>query len=116
MGIEIPETYGGSGKEEVCGTTVFPDGRCLLVGYTSSTDGVVQGGTGNGKDAWAVCIDAQGRLLWQFTSSLAGDDYFNSAALDPADGGIVLCGTCEYKSDKNAKGYAVKILPPAPVQ
>ncbi len=110
------KTYGGTGKEEVCGTTVFPDGSTLLVGYTTSTDGHVQGGTGKGKDAWAICIDTTGRMLWQFTSALAGDDYFNSAAIDPADGGIVLCGTCEHKSDKNAKGYAVKIMPPEPVQ
>ncbi len=110
------KTYGGSGREEVCGTTVFPNGSILLVGSTTSTDGNVHGGTGKGKDAWAVCIDPTGRILWQFTGSLAGDDYFNSAAIDPADGGIVLCGTCEYKSDKNAKGYAVKIMPPEPVQ
>ena len=106
------KNYGGSGREEVCGTTVLPGGNCLLVGYTTSTDGSVQGGTGRGKDAWAVCIDQRGRLLWQFTGGLNGDDYFNSACVDPADGGIVLCGTCEYKNDKSAKGYAVKILMP----
>ncbi len=106
------KTYGGSGREEVCGTTVLPDGRCVLLGYTTSTDGRVQGGTGSGKDAWAVCIDGTGRILWQYTASLPGDDCFNAAAIDPADGSLVLAGYCERKSDKNAKGYAVKLRMP----
>ena len=106
------KTYGGSGKEEVCGTAVLPDGTLLIVGYTESTDGTVMGSTGTGKDAWAVCIDRMGRLLWQYTAYLAGNDWFNAAAVDPADGGIVLVGTRENKSDKNAKGYAVKLIPP----
>ncbi len=110
------KTYGGTGREEVCGTTVLPNGSFLLVGYTTSTNGIVQGGTGRGKDAWVTCIDRQGRLLWQFTSGLNGDDYFNSACVDPADGGIVLCGSCEYKNDKNAKGYVVKIMAPEALQ
>ena len=106
------KTYGGSGKEEVCGTAVLPDGTLLIVGYTESTDGTVQGSTGKGKDAWAVCIDRMGRLLWQYTAYLAGNDWFNAAAVDPADGGIVLVGTRECKNDKSAKGYAVKLMPP----
>ena len=107
------KTYGGSNKEEICGTKVLPNGNCLLVGYTTSTDGDVQGGTGKGKDAWALCIDQKGRILWQYTCCISGDDYFNSAAVDPADGGIVLCGTRDHKNDKTAKGFVVKIMPPA---
>ncbi len=105
------KTYGGTGTEEVCGTALLPDGTSLLVGYTTSTDGIIQGATGTGKDAWAVCIDKSGRVLWQYAAGLPGDDWFNAAAVDPVDGGIVLVGVRDAKG-KNAKGYAVKLIPP----
>ena len=107
------KTYGGSGIDEVCGTTVLPDGTSVLVGYTTSTNGTVQGATGTGKDAWAVCIDKTGRVLWQYVASLSGDDWFNAAAVDSSDGGIVLVGARDSNGKSSAaKGYAVKILPP----
>lgn len=107
------KTYGGSGRDEVCGTTLLPDGQTLLVGYTTSSDGTVQGGTGTGKDAWAVCIDQTGRVLWQYTSALPGDDYFNSAAMDPDDYCVVLAGCRNYKKGgPSAQGYVVKLQIP----
>lgn len=102
--------YGGSGNEELCGTTILPDGSCLLVGYTTSADGNVRGATGKDKDAWAICIDQAGRMIWQYASGLPGDDYFNAATVDPADGCYVLAGVCKYKSSNNAQGLAIKLL------
>ena len=103
--------YGGSGDEELCGTTVLDDGICLLVGYTRSKDGDVLGADARAKDAWAICIDESGRLLWQYATGLNGNDYFNTATVDPLDGGYVLAGTCENTNDSNAKGLVVKLLP-----
>lgn len=104
-------SYGGSGDEELCGTTVLDDGTCLLVGYTRSKDGDVMGADARAKDAWAICIDEAGRLLWQYATGLNGNDYFNTATIDPLDGGYVLAGTCENTNDSNAKGLVVKLQP-----
>lgn len=102
--------YGGSGDEELCGTTILEDGTSLLLGYTTSDDGNVSGATGNSKDAWAICIDGNGRMLWQYASGLAGDDAFNAAAIDPQDGSYVLAGLCNEKSS-SAEALVVKLLP-----
>ncbi len=106
--------FGGSGDEELCGTTILADGSCLMMGSTESTDGDVHRGAGSGKgtDAWAVCVSNSGRLLWQYAYGTEGTDAFNAAGLDPADGGVVLAGTQQRKSDKNARGVAVKVQPP----
>ena len=108
------KTYGGSQDEELCGTAILPGNRYLLVGSTMSRDGDVVGGRGRGgeKDAWAVCIDETGRMLWQFTSDLPGNDSFNAAAMDFVDNTIVLGGLCRRNSDQDAKGYIVKITAP----
>lgn len=103
--------YGGSGDEELCGTTILQDGRCLLVGYTTSANGDVRGATGKDKDAWVVCIDQTGRLVWQYATSLPGNDYFNAATIDPADGCYVLAGLCNNQSSSKAQGLVVKLLP-----
>ena len=102
--------YGGSKDEELCGTAILEDQRILLLGYTKSNDGDVLGATGKNKDAWAVCIDQTGRIVWQYANPMAGNDYFNAAAIDPADGCCVLAGTCSHK-DSSAKGLIVKLLP-----
>ena len=106
--------FGGSGNEELCGTLALPDGSCVLLGSTESTDGDVQRGmaAGKKKDAWVVCVSDTGRLLWQFTGGTEGADYFNAAAVDPTDHSVVMAGTAQKKDAKNAKGYAVKIQIP----
>lgn len=108
------KTYGGSGDDELCGTTILGEDRYLLLGYTMSLDGDIKGGHGTRgyKDAWAVCIDGAGRLLWQYAADLAGNDSFNAAAIDPADNGIVMAGLCNNSSDKAADGYIVKVFAP----
>lgn len=102
--------YGGSKDEELCGTAILENDSILLVGSTSSGDGDVRGATGKNKDAWAVCIDLTGRILWQYASAMAGDEYFNTAAIDPADGCCVLAGACNAK-DSAARALVVKLLP-----
>lgn len=103
--------YGGSGDEELCGTTVMADGTCVLVGSTTSTDGDVLGSRAKSQDAWSICIDESGRLLWQYASGMSGNDAFNAAAVDPQDGGYVLAGLCKNSSDDKAQGFAVKLQP-----
>lgn len=107
------KTYGGSGNEELRGTVILSNGTAVLLGDTLSSDGDVLGTTGKGKNAWAICIDFNGRMLWQYTACVSGDNWFNSAAEDPADGCLVLGGVCAYSSDKKANGYVVKLRMPA---
>lgn len=106
------KTFGGSGNEELCGTVVLPNGYAVLVGSTNSQDGDVLGYTGTGTNAWAICIDEDGRMLWQYTMSLGNNNQFISAAVDPADGGLVLGGYCMRKNEKNAFGVVVKLHMP----
>lgn len=101
--------YGGSGDEELCGTTVLDDGTCLLVGSTTSSDGDIMGNDSGSKDAWAICIDESGRMLWQYASGLSGNDSFNTATVDPSDGGYILGGLCNNTNDDNAKALIVKL-------
>lgn len=104
---------GGSGDEELCGTVLLDDGTCLLLGSTESDDGDVRGKySRNEEDAWAVCIDTNGRLLWQYLVSASGDDRFNTAAVDPRDGCYVLAGICNHEDSSHAEGLIVKINPP----
>ena len=92
---------------------ILSNGTAVLLGDTLSSDGDVLGTTGKGKNAWAICIDFNGRMLWQYTACVSGDNWFNSAAEDPADGCLVLGGVCAYSSDKKANGYVVKLRMPA---
>jgi Mg-chelatase subunit ChlD len=109
--------YGGSGDEELRGTTLLEDGRLILVGDTTSQDGQVRGyqragGKAASTDGWAVCINEMGKVIWQYCLGGTGNDYFNSAAIDPADGCLVLAGVKDKKNDENAKAWAVKIQLP----
>lgn len=108
--------YGGPGDEEVKGTTVLENGNIVILGSTTSQTGDVRGyRRGNTtRDGWALCIDEEGRILWQFCLGGKGNDYFNAAAVDPEDGCLVLAGATEAKDDKNVKAWAVKIRMPEP--
>ncbi len=106
------KTYGGSKDDELRGTCVLRNGTAVLVGDTKSADGDVRGATGGGRNAWAVCIDLNGQILWQYTACVSGDNWFNSAAEDLSDGTLVLGGVCSFQSEKNARGFLVKLQLP----
>ena len=103
------KTYGGSSDEELCGTVVLPDGHAVLLGSTKSQDGDVLGYTGTDTNAWAICIDQDGRMLWQYTMSFGNNNQFINAAVDPADGGLVLGGYCKRKNENSSYGVLVKL-------
>lgn len=102
--------YGGSKDEELFGTAVLHEEGILLVGLTASGDGDVKGSAGKSQAAWAVCIDISGRILWEYAGVMAGDEYFNTATVDPADNCCMLAGVCNVKG-KTAVGLAVKLPP-----
>lgn len=106
--------YGGSGYEEVRGTTVLADGSIVLVGQTNSTDGDVRGYRRGqkGSDGWALCIDEQGQIIWSLCLGGTGKDYFNAAYQDASDGTLVLVGAKDNASDTQAKAWVVKLQLP----
>ena len=67
-------TYGGSGHDQMSGGAVSTDGRIVVTGLTTSTDGTLSSRTKSGHTGWALCVDAQGNVLWSFCSRLGSGD------------------------------------------
>ncbi len=67
-------TYGGSGSGCLKDIAVSEDGRILMTGYTSSTDGTLASHTKSGRSGWALCVDARGEVLWSFCSRNGNED------------------------------------------
>ena len=67
-------TFGGSGTDSVQAIAASADGRIVLTGYTNSTDGTLATRTKTGHSGWALCVDAQGNVLWSFCSRLGTAD------------------------------------------
>ncbi|MBP3428379.1 MAG: hypothetical protein J6M47_08990 [Clostridia bacterium] len=87
--------YGGRGEDRLYQLVAAQDGL-LAAGYTYSTDGDLAHRTRTGKAGWLLRLDAQGDVLWSYTSAHVGrDEFFNpyvhgdgtiSAVLRGADG------------------------------
>lgn len=67
-------TYGGSGSDCLEDIAVSEDGRMLMTGYASSTDGTLASRTKSGRSGWALCVNAQGEVLWSFCSRNGSED------------------------------------------
>ncbi len=81
---------GGSGRDELAGMIVTPDGGFLCVGTTDSKDGdfsVNRGGT----DIWAARVSPGGRLQWVESFGGSGMDYAWCIARE-SDGNILIGG------------------------
>lgn len=59
-------TYGGSGHDILYDAAVSADGRIVLTGATDSADGTLSSRTKTGRSGWALCIDTNGNVLWNF--------------------------------------------------
>lgn len=60
--------YGGSGYDYLGDIDTSKDGRILMTGHTESTDGTLSDRTKTGRTGWALCVDAQGEVLFSFCS------------------------------------------------
>ena len=85
-------TYGGSGDDSILAIAASDDGRIVLTGYTNSTDGTLSSRTKSGHSGWALCVDAQGNVLWSFCSRLGTADRMDAPVFHE-DGSVtvVLC-------------------------
>ena len=61
-------TYGGSGHDILYEAAVSADGRIVLTGTTDSADGTLAERTRAIRCGWALCIDSQGNVLWNYTT------------------------------------------------
>lgn len=67
-------TYGGSGHDILYDAAVSADGRIVLTGLTDSSDGTLSTRTKDGRSGWALCIDTQGNVLWNYCTRLGSYD------------------------------------------
>jgi gliding motility-associated-like protein len=82
------KTLGGSDYDNARGIQATPDGGCVAVGNTYSTNGNVTGNHGAG-DYWVTRLDPQGNLQWQKTLGGSMTDIAACIQLAPNDGFIV---------------------------
>ena len=76
--VEWEKTFGGSGDEIPCAVVCADDGGYVVGAYTDSF------GAG-GNDYWALKLDADGNLVWQYT--YGGSDIDTAQDLAKTDGG-----------------------------
>lgn len=90
--------YGGSADDWLIDIAVSQDGRMLMTGYTSSTDGTLSSRTKSGQSGWALCVDAQGEVLWSFCSRNASRDTMNAPLFhDDGTATVLLCSSGNEK-------------------
>lgn len=83
-------TFGGSGIDIAHDVEPVSGGGYLVVGQSISKDGDRSDSNG-GSDAWVVCLDEQGELIWERSYGGAGFDLVYDIA--PAGDKYLLCGT-----------------------
>ena len=81
--------YGGSSVDYFLQAAVSPDGRIVMTGLTDSVDGVLSSRTGTGRAGWALCVDAEGNVLWSFTTQLSKYDMLRYPVFR-ADGSVTM--------------------------
>lgn len=87
-------TYGGSGSDSLFDIAVAEDGRMLMTGYTTSTDGTLASRTKSGRSGWALCVNARGEVLWSFCSRNASHDSMNAPVFhDDGTATVLLCSS-----------------------
>ncbi|WAM33575.1 Ig-like domain-containing protein [Caldicellulosiruptor morganii] len=89
--IKWKKGFGGSGLDKFEGVAVTPDGGCIAVGASSSSDGDMAGLNKDDFDAIVVKYDSKGNIKWK--KSFGGDslDQFFGVAITP-DGGCIAVG------------------------
>ena len=88
-------TYGGSGDDNATDLAVSADGRIVLAGYTNSADGTLATRTKTGRSGWALCVDAQGNVLWSFCTRLGNHDTLRLPVFHE-DGSVTLMLEAEW--------------------
>ena len=84
------KAYGGSGEEWAFDAKLTSDGGFILVGFTESDDGDVQGNHG-GKDIWVLKLNGFGNIEWQ--KCLGGSGWEEGWSIQQTkEGGFIVAG------------------------
>ena len=82
--------FGGTGDDDPAKILVHPDGSVVVIGTTSSNDGIFTGNHG-GNDGFVLKLDRQGEPLWSRLIGGEGEESLLSGAITPA-GDIIVAG------------------------
>jgi hypothetical protein len=93
--------YGGSQNDVSYSMTKGADGSLTLAGYTTSTDGNVNGARGS-QDYWVINVSQNGKLNWQKVLGGSDAEYANTIITDKDSSYIV--GGISYSSDGDITG------------
>ena len=100
--------YGGSGIERLQ-TMIKVEGGYLLGGNTNSNDGDVHGNHSNSDDAWVVCVDESGKMLWQKCFGGNSPDVFYEIIETEDHGYLAVGNTCSDEGDATNNHIDVSI-------
>jgi len=92
------KTFGGSNGDFLHNSIFFPDSSCMIVGFTSSTngDGDPQAASKNG---WLLKLDKTGNVIWKKFLGNTGSILYDIVASN--DGGFMICGTMTIAGSSN---------------
>ncbi|MEP3225734.1 MAG: hypothetical protein ABJO01_07155 [Parasphingorhabdus sp.] len=101
--INWERTYGNTAADHLHSWTIMPDGGLLMAGKTNA----VPTGPSN---AWLVCTDAQGQLLWQKNFGNSDTDYARDL-LSLTDGNFLMLGNQFSENNGRYNLWLVKLDP-----
>ena len=88
--VDWSTTFGGSSWDQEPIIRSLPEGGCLVLGTTYSSDGYFQNSLGNA-DIVVLRLDENGNVLWQERFGGDNTDLASDMVILP-DGGAVICG------------------------
>lgn len=97
--------FGGSGWDEFTDVARTRDGGYIAVGFTQSSDGLLQGITdGQSRDALIVKYDSEGRMDWCHTFGGSDTDQFQAVAVLPD--GFAAVGLSQSEDGDMSQSYS----------
>ncbi len=99
--------YGGNGNEEATSVAQTLDGGYIIVGFTGSSDGDVEGNNNGGLDYWVVKLDTTGALVWE--KNLGGSEFDIAQSVEQtSDEGYIVAGYSESMNGDVGGNYGEK--------
>ena len=98
------QTIGGTSQDFASSIKKTSDGGYIIVGSTSSNDGVVEGFHGGLYDAWVVKTNGLGEFQWQKTFGGSKNEYGADIA-QTNDGGYIMTGATESSDGDLSDNY-----------
>lgn len=86
--------FGGNGKEACSGMLINNQGEILLCGYSNSSEnGDKTTKVAGREDIWMLCLDAEKKVLWDYSFGGERSEYLSGLLVDGADKFMVIATT-----------------------